>query len=151
PGLFTPKKRLERAMVAAAWAGRAEADIVLLIVDAAQKRIDSDTYNIISRLKDMPGKQACALVLNKIDGLKADRLLPLSADLNARLDFAATFMISALRGDGTGDLLDWLAARLPEGPFLYPADHINDMPSRLLAAEITREKLFRRLHDELPY
>lgn len=149
PGLFAPKKRLERAMVAAAQAAHREADMTLLIVDAAQKKPGRDTYAILDRLR--AEARPCALVLNKIDGLKAEKLLPLAADLNGRFDFIATFMISALRGDGTEDMLDWLAARLPEGPYLYPEDQINDMPSRLLAAEITREKLFRRLHDELPY
>jgi GTPase len=151
PGLFTPKKRLERAMVAAAWSGREDADMAVLIVDVANKRIDRDTYNIIDRLKELEGKHTCVLALNKIDGLKVDKLLPLARDLNERFDFAATFMISALRGDGTQDMLDWLGKRLPEGPYLYPEDQINDMPSRLLAAEITREKLFRRLFDEIPY
>jgi len=132
PGLFTPRKRLERAMVAAAWAGRDEADMALLLVDASG-RIGAETRDIISRLKGLNDKQICA------------------AALNALYPFDATFMISALRGDGANDLLDWLAGRLPAGPFLYPEDQMSDMPARQLAAEITREKLFRRMHDELPY
>ena len=150
PGLFQPKQRLQRAMVAAAWSGRDDADLALLVVDAQAKKIDDDTLHIVRRLKEDGGKPV-ALALNKIDGLKADILLPLSQKLNENADFAATFMISALRGDGVTDLLDWLAARMPDGPWLYPEDQINDMPGRLLAAEITREKLFRRLHDELPH
>lgn len=151
PGLFTPKKRLERAMVAAAWNGRAEADLSVLIVDAAAGKIDRDTDNILNQFKELPDKRPIVLALNKIDGLKAEKLLPLTKKLNERYDFAATFMISALRGDGTQDLLNWLGKRLPESPFLYPEDQMSDMPQRQLAAEITREKLFKRLHDELPY
>ena len=151
PGLFKPKKRLERAMVAAAWTGRSEADMSVLIVDASTGKLDQDSDNIVNQINQLPDKRPIVLALNKIDGIKAEKLLPFTAKLNARYDFAATFMISALKGFGTGDLLNWLGARLPESPFLYPEDEMSDMPARQLAAEITREKLFKRLHDELPY
>lgn len=154
PGIFTPKKRLERAMVSAAWEGGAEADMIMLVVDAAQsaKTVQSKTGEIIAALKERKSSsQPCLLVLNKIDQIKRETLLALSAALNEEMDFAATFMVSALEGSGTEGLLDWLAAHLPESPFLFPEDQMSDMPLRLLAAEITREKLFHRLHQELPY
>lgn len=154
PGIFTPEKRLERAMVSAAWEGGEEADVIMLVVDAAQspKTVKHKTGEIITALKQRqkPGRTVL-LVLNKIDQMKRDELLALSAALNEEMDFAATFMVSALNGNGTKDMLKWLEGVLPESPYLFPEDEISDMPLRLLAAEITREKLFHRLHQELPY
>ena len=149
PGIFEPKRRLERAMVATAWAAIQDADVVVLLYDAARKRRDADTDLIIAGLKAR-GLTA-VLVLNKIDVIKRDTLLALAGDFDAEGIFAQIFMISALTGDGLGDLRDHLAARMPEGPWLYPEDQLSDLPLRLLAAEVTREKLFLQLHQELPY
>jgi len=151
PGIFTPKERLERAMVAAAWEGQGEADIVVLIIDAGRRRVSDELRSLIEKLSAARGKQRCVLVLNKIDTVKKEDLFKLTIALNELMSFDATFMISALKEDGTADLLGWLAAAMPEGPFHYPEDQVSDMPMRLLAAEITREKLFHRLHQELPY
>lgn len=151
PGIFSPKKRLEKAMVAAAWQGRDEADIVMVMVDASRKKIDADTRAIIERLAEVRGDMPCVLLLNKFDQARKDVLLKMAAELNAMLDFTATFMISALKQDGTDDVLSWLAKNVPAGVWHYPEDQISDMPSRLLAAEVTREKLFRALYQELPY
>ena len=151
PGIFSPKKRLERAMVAAAWEGEADADMSVFIIDATRRQPDDENAAIIAQLKDRGAGKNLILVLNKIDDMDRDRLMALSAKLNAALDFTATFMISALKRDGTDDLLQWLAARMPEGPYLFAEDQVSDMPMRLLAAEITREKLFHNLHQELPY
>lgn len=151
PGIFAPQKRLEKAMVAAAWQGRDEADIVLLMVDASRKKIDPDTRAIVERLAQIKGDMPCVLVLNKFDQAKKETLLQMAAELNDKLDFAATFMISALQKDGTDDVMKWLVKNAPAGIWHYPEDQINDMPERLLAAEITREKLFRALYQELPY
>jgi GTP-binding protein Era len=155
PGIFAPKRRLDRAMVNAAWGGAADADAILLIVDAPELSANpgglagGDTERIVEGLKDA-GKKV-ALLLNKIDGMRRDTLLPLADRLNKSGRFDRVFMISALKGDGLDEVLDYCAALMPEGPFLYPADQAADIPSRLLAAEITREKLYLRLHDELPY
>jgi len=155
PGIFKPRRRLDRAMVNAAWAGAGDADAVVLLVDAAELtenpkgRGADDTHAIIKVLNE--GKQKAALALNKIDGMKRTDLLPLVQAFNAEGVFEEIFLISALKGDGVADLLAWVAKRMPEGPFLYPADQAADIPSRLLAAEITREKIYLRLHDELPY
>jgi GTP-binding protein Era len=149
PGIFAPKKRLERAMVAAAWQGATDADMVVQLVDAARKSIDADTRNIIARLKGS-GRQA-VLALNKIDLIKRDKLLALAAELNAEGIFTDTFMISAETGSGVDDLRRFLAARMPEGPWHFPADQLSDIPMRLLAAELVREKLFLQLYQELPY
>ncbi len=149
PGIFTPRRRLERAMVAAAWAGAQDADAIVLLYDAARQGIDEDTRRIIAGLKDT-GRTAI-LALNKIDRIPRERLLELAAAFEAEGVFAKTYMISALTGDGVDDLLDDLAALMPPGPWLYPEDQLSDLPMRLLAAEITREQLFLRLHDELPY
>ncbi len=155
PGIFAPRRRLDRAMVKAAWGGAADADVVLLTVDseelAAQRHglSGKDTDRIIEGLKG--AGRSCVLVLNKVDAVKRDALLPLVESLNAAGIFDRVFMISALNGDGVDDLMAYCAARLPEGPWLYPPDQAADIPSRLLAAEITREKLYLRLHDELPY
>ena len=153
PGIFKPRRRLDRAMVNAAWAGAGDADAVVLIADAADLAAHPegpaarDTHAIIEGLKD----RKAALVLNKIDGMKRADLLPLAEKLNAEGAFEQVFMISALNGDGVEDLASWVAGKMPEGPWLYPEDQAADIPSRLLAAEITREKLYLRLHDELPY
>ena len=151
PGIFAPKERLEKAMVAAAWQGRDEADIVMLIVDASRKKIDPDTRAIVERLSQVKGDVPCILLLNKFDQAKKDVLIKMAAELNEKIDFDATFMISALHADGTQDVMNWLVKHSPEGIWHYPEDQINDMPERLLAAEITREKLFRALYQELPY
>jgi GTP-binding protein Era len=149
PGIFTPKRRLERAMVRAAWQGVHDADQLVVLVDAARKGADPDTAAILAELK--ASGRAAILVLTKIDLILRDRLLGLAEALNRDGLFTDTFMISALTGDGLGDLRRTLAARMPKGPWLFPEDQLSDMPMRLLAAEITREKLFLQLHEELPY
>ncbi len=148
PGIFTPRRRLDRAMVAAAWGGAADADAILLLVDAA-RGIDADTRGILKRLKG-DGRKA-VLALNKIDLVKKDNLLSLAAALDDEGLFDRIFMISALSGDGVSDLVGDLAGRMPEGPWHFPEDQISDMPLRLMAAEITREKLYLQLRQELPY
>ena len=148
PGLFAPKRRLDRAMVAAAWAGAHDADLVALIVDA-KRGVDDETTEILDRLSQLGAPKVA--ILNKIDLLEKPPLLALAAALNAATRFEATFMVSARTGDGVGDVRAWLAARVPEGPWHYPADQLSDAPLRQLAAEITREKLYDRLHQELPY
>jgi len=149
PGIFTPKRRLERAMVAAAWSGAQDADEVVLLHDAARRGIDSDTRLIVDGLKAR-GRQA-VLALNKIDLVPRDSLLDIATRFEAEGVFSKVFMVSATTGDGVADLRRHLAAGLPEGPWLYPADQLSDLPERLLAAEVTREKLFLNLHQELPY
>ena len=148
PGIFAPKRRLDRAMVGAAWSGAADGDVVVLLVDVA-KGLDAEVAAILARLGN--SGTARILALNKIDRARKDELLALTAKLNAALKFDATFMISALTGDGVADLRRELAGRMPEGPWHYPEDDITDAPLRLLASEITREKIYDRLHDELPY
>ncbi|WOJ89102.1 GTPase Era [Methylocapsa polymorpha] len=148
PGIFAPKRRLDRAMVSSAWGGAGDADAVALLVDA-RKGVDEEVEAILARLGQVGA--AKILVLNKIDTVEPPRLLELAAKLNAELPFAETFMISALRGHGVLKLKQQLAALMPPGPWLYPEDQISDAPLRSLAAEITREKIFERLHDELPY
>ena len=149
PGLFAPRRRLDKAMVDAAWGGAKDADLVVLVVDAA-KGIDEEVERILARLKD--AKSPLLAVLNKVDRVNnKETLLGLAGDLQAQAPFEAVYMISALSGDGVADLKRDLAARMPEGPWHYPADDLSDAPLRLLAAEITREKIFNRLHDELPY
>jgi GTP-binding protein Era len=156
PGIFRPRRRLDRAMVTSAWSGAEEADAVLLIVDAADLTANAnspgarDTLAILEGLKQDKGKKR-ALVLNKIDGMKRTDLLPLVERFHAEGVFEDVFLISALKGEGVADVLAWVAARMPEGPWLYPEDQAADIPSRLLAAEVTREKIYLRLHDELPY
>ncbi|TCP60040.1 GTP-binding protein Era [Rhodovulum bhavnagarense] len=151
PGLFRPRRRLDRAMVAAAWGGAADADVIVLLVEAHRGRTGGvDT--ILEALRDrVTDNQRVALAINKIDRVKAEALLALSADLNAAYPFERTFMISAEKGHGVDDLREWLAGALPEGPWLYPEDQIADLPLRMIAAEVTREKLTLRLHQELPY
>jgi GTP-binding protein Era len=148
PGIFQPRRRLDRAMVDAAWGGAGEADIVLLVVDAA-KGVDEDVERVLTKLAGSTLPRL--LVLNKIDRVKKERLLEVAADLNARVEFGETFMISALDGDGVGDLKSHLARTVEPGPWHYPEDEITDAPLRVMAAEITREKIYDRLHDELPY
>ncbi len=148
PGIFQPRRRLDRAMVAAAWSGAEDADAVLLLVDAA-KGLDDNTRAIVERLKSA-GRPAI-LVLNKVDLAKKPALLRFASELNAGGTFTDTFMVSALTGDGVADLVAHLAGRMAEGPWHFPEDQISDMPQRLLAAEITREQLYRQLHEELPY
>jgi GTP-binding protein Era len=149
PGVFAPKKRLETAMVEAAWGGARDADIVVLVVDAA-RGLDEEVEGIVTKLEGV--KLPRLLALNKIDRLQSrEKLLKLAADLNQKLPFDGVFMISATDGDGVEDLKHALAARVPAGPWHYPADDLTDAPLRLLAAEITREKIFHRLHDEVPY
>lgn len=148
PGIFRPRRRLDRAMVEAAWHEALEADVVLLLVDA-QKGVDEQVDSIIERLAGI--KQPLLLVLNKIDRVRKDRLLEMTAQLIARVNFDRVFMISALTGDGVADLRDYLAEAMPPGPWLYPEDQLADAPLRVWAAEVTREKVFLRLHDELPY
>lgn len=149
PGIFrVAKRRLDRAMVAAAWQGADDADLVALVVDAAHG-VGPETEAIVERLEKQRAPRF--LILNKIDLVPREKLLGLSAALNARLPFERTFMVSALTQDGVKDVLASLATALPEGPFLYPEDQAADLPVRLLAAEVTREQVFRQLHQELPY
>ena len=148
PGIFSPRRRLDRAMVGTAWGSTQDADLVALLVDA-KKGITEDEDAILRTLADIrPSK---VLVLNKVDLIDKRALLVLTQKLNERATFAATFMVSALSGDGVGDLKTWFAGHVPPGPWLYPEDQISDAPLRQLAAEITREKLYLRLHQELPY
>jgi GTP-binding protein Era len=148
PGIFSPRRRLDRAMVGSAWASTQDADLVALLIDA-KKGIKDDEEAILAKLGEI--RPAKALVLNKVDLVDKRALLTLTQQLNERAAFAATFMISALTGDGVADLKSWFAAHVPLGPWLYPEDQISDAPLRQLAAEITREKLYLRLHQELPY
>jgi GTP-binding protein Era len=150
PGIFAPKRRLDKAMVASAWAGAADADQVLVLVDAA-KGMDEDVERLFERLAGAPVKKPI-LVLNKVDRVDdKGRLLALVQDLSSRIAFEKVFMIAALNGDGVGELKRHLADRAPEGEWLYPEDELSDIPVRQLAAEVTREKIYDNLHDELPY
>ncbi len=149
PGIFEAKRRLERSMVSAAWAGAQDADAIVLLFDAQRSRVDSDTRLIMKGLKDR-GLTAL-LALNKIDQIPRPRLLELAGLFAAEGLFTATYMISALTGDGLDTLMADLAGAMPEGPWLYPEDQLSDLPLRLMAAEVTREKLFLSLHQELPY
>ncbi len=148
PGIFKPRRRLDTAMVATAWGGAKDADIVLVLIDA-ERGIKGDADAILERLKDV--RQPMVLVLNKVDRVRPEALLLLAKTANERVPFRNTFMVSALTGSGCKDLLDYLAEALPAGPWYYPEDQISDLPMRQLAAEITREKLYLRLHQELPY
>jgi GTP-binding protein Era len=148
PGIFEPRRRLDRAMVAAAWTGAADADVIVLLVDAS-RGVDADTRRILTGLKSS-GRRA-VLALNKIDLVRPEMLLKLAQTLDAEGVFDAVFMISSLNASGVLDLSASLAARLPAGPWLFPEDQLSDMPQRLLAAEVTREQVFLQLHDELPY
>ncbi len=148
PGIFKPKRRLDRAMVDTAWGGARDADIVALLIDA-QKGIDEEAGALLAKLAEV--RLPKILLLNKIDTVKRESLLALAEAANKAVAFERTFMISALNGDGIEDLKAWLADAVPPGPFHYPEDEVSDVPLRQLAAEITREKLFERLHQELPY
>ncbi|WP_419737760.1 GTPase Era [Ruegeria sp.] len=150
PGLFKPRRRLDRAMVAAAWGGAADADVVVLMIEA-HRGITEGVERILEGLEEIGQGRTIALTINKIDKVPSEKLLALTSDLNARYPFAETFMISAEKGHGVDDLRKWLAGELPEGPWLYPEDQIADLPLRMIAAEMTREKLTLRLHQELPY
>lgn len=150
PGLFQPRRRLDRAMVAAAWGGAADADVVVLLVEA-NRGVTEGVERILEGLSEIAKGRKVALAINKIDRVEAPVLLGLSKDLNDRFQFAETFMISAERGHGVTALREWLAGEVPQGPWLYPEDQIADLPMRMIAAEMTREKLTLRLHQELPY
>jgi GTP-binding protein Era len=151
PGLFRPRRRLDRAMVAAAWGGASDADVVVLLIEAHRGRTEGVDATLAALDANVAPGRPVALAINKIDRVKAESLLALSAEMNAARDFAATFMISAEKGYGVDDLGRWLAEKVPAGPWLYPEDQIADVPLRQIAAEITREKLTLRLHQELPY
>jgi GTP-binding protein Era len=148
PGIFAPKRRLDRAMVSAALSSAADADIAALLIDA-KKGLDDEARAIIDRLEKVPHQKI--LVLNKIDLVPRERLLGLAQETNGLLAFERTFMVAAKNGDGVADVLEFFTTHLPQGPWHYPADEITDLPLRLMAAEITREKLYLRLHEELPY
>lgn len=148
PGIFRPKRRLDRAMVTTAWGGAHDADLVAVIIDA-KKGIDEEAEAILTKLTEV--RHPKILILNKIDLVKRDSLLALTQDANNRVPFDRTFMVSAQTGSGVDDVTEWFASHVPPGPWLYPEDQISDLPMRGLAAEITREKLFLRVHDELPY
>lgn len=150
PGLFKPRRRLDRAMVAAAWGGAADADVVVLMIEA-HRGISEGVKAILETLSERAGKSPVALAINKIDKVKSEGLLALTKEMNDAYPFAETFMISAERGHGCDALRDWLVTQIPEGPYLYPEDQIADLPMRMIAAEMTREKLTLRLHQELPY
>jgi GTPase len=148
PGIFEPRRRLDEAMVGAAWSGAGDADVVLLVVDS-RAGITDDVERILTKLGE--GRLRTVLVLNKIDLVRREALLDLAAKLNAKFSFLETFMVTAATGDGVGRLKQQLARMMPEGPWLYPEDQIADVPMRLVASEITREKIYERLHQELPY
>ena len=149
PGIFVPRRRLDRAMVNAAWQGADDSDLVVLVHDVARSRIDDDTARILESLAK--NQISAVLVLNKIDLVSRERLLERADELSQRADFSRVFMLSAEKGKGTDDFLAWLAQQMPEGTYLFDPDDLSDMPMRLLAAEILREKLFLNLHEELPY
>lgn len=148
PGIFKPKRRLDRAMVTSAWGGAGDADAVCLLIDA-RKGVDEEAEAILAKLPEI--RQPKILILNKIDLIERTRLLALASMINERVAFDHTFMISALKGHGVEDLKGVLAGMMPAGPWLYPEDQISEAPLRVLAAEITREKIYDRLHQELPY
>jgi len=148
PGIFRPRRRLDRAMVTSAWGGAKDADLVALLVDV-KRGIDDELEAILTSLAGSRHRKV--VILNKIDLVKRDTLLALAAELNEKVGFERTFMVSALTGSGVADITEYFAAAVPPGPWLYPEDQISDLPMRQLAAEITREKLMLRLHDEIPY
>jgi GTP-binding protein Era len=148
PGIFAPRRRLDRAMVTTAWGGAHDADLVAVLIDA-KKGLDDDAESILQKLSEV--RQPKILILNKVDLVEKAKLLELAQSLNARGKFETTFMISALKNDGVADVREWLASHVPEGPWHYPEDEVSDAPLRQLAAEITREKLYLKLHQELPY
>ena len=148
PGIFAPRRRLDRAMVAAAWSGAGDADLVALVVDAT-RGMDEETVLIANRLGSAKAKKL--LIINKIDLVKRELLLALVAEANALTPFERTFMVSASKGDGVADVRDYIAGAVAAGPWLFPADELSDLSDRVMAAEVTREKMFLKLHDELPY
>ncbi len=148
PGIFAPRRRLDRAMVTSAWGGAHDADVVFFLVDA-ERGLEGDAQRILEGLREVTRPKV--LILNKIDRVPRETLLGLAASVSETVPFERTFMISALKGSGCQDILDYLAETLPQGPWYYPEDQISDLPIRQLAAEITREKLYARLHQELPY
>lgn len=148
PGIFAPRRRLDRAMVESAWTGAGDADLVALIVDV-ERGVTAEVEALLKGLENI--RHPRVLVLNKIDLIPHEKLLGLAADLNARLTFETTFMLSALKGSGVRDFLDWTAAHIPEGPWHFPEDQLTDLTLALTAAEVTREKLFLRIHEEIPY
>jgi len=150
PGLFKPRRRLDRAMVAAAWGGAADSDVVVLMIEAHRGCTEGVT-RILETLHERAGDAPVALAINKIDKVKSEALLALTKEMNDAFPFAETFMISAEKGHGCSALRDWLAEQVPDGPHLYPEDQIADLPMRMIASEMTREKLTLRLHQELPY
>jgi GTP-binding protein Era len=149
PGIFTPKRRLDRAMVQAAWQGAEDGDVLMLLHDCARRSIDDDTHNILTKLV-ASGRHA-SLILNKIDLAPQERLLERAKEMSKIYDFERIFMVSAETGNGIDDLKQWLAKKMPKSPYLFDPDDLSDMPLRLLAAETMREKLFLNLHQELPY
>ena len=148
PGIFAPRRKLDEAMVSTAWGSARDADISVFMLDA-ERGVTQDIEDILGNLEKASGP--VLLLLNKIDQVKRDQLLEMTAKLNELFPFKRTFMVSALNGDGCRELMDYLAANLPMGPFMYPEDQISDLPMRMLASEVTREKLYLRLHQELPY
>jgi GTP-binding protein Era len=150
PGIFKPTRRLDRAMVAAAWGGAADADVVVLLIEA-HRGMTKGVEAILEALSERTDARNIALAINKIDRVPVDVLLELTSKMNTRFNFTKTFLISAEKGHGVGDLREWLAAEVPSGPWLYPEDQIADLPMRMIAAEMTREKLTLQLHQELPY
>ena len=149
PGIFEPKRRLDRAMVEAAWSSSSDADVTLFLYDSQKSKVDDETNKILDELGQSTQKKI--LVLNKVDLVDSKTLLPLIKKFEAICSFDATFIISALTGEGSKEVISYLAENVPKGPWLYPEDDITDLPARLLAAEITREQIFMRLHQELPY
>ena len=149
PGIFEPKRKLDRAMVGAAWLGADDADLIIFLYDVTRREVDSDTSRILSGLKE--NNKEAILVLNKIDLVKSELLLPITKRFQEENIFSDTFMISAENGSGCERLLEYLSVRIPDSPWLYPEDEVSDLPQRLLAAEITREQVLLKLHQELPY
>ena len=149
PGIFEPKRKLDRAMVDAAWLGADDADLIIFLYDVTRREVDSDTSRILSGLKE--NNKEAILVLNKIDLVKSELLLPIIKRFQAENIFSDTFMVSAENGSGCEKLLEYLSVRIPDSPWLYPEDEVSDLPQRLLAAEITREQVLLKLHQELPY
>ena len=151
PGIFRTKRRLDRAMVKAAWGGASDADVIVLLIEA-HRGLTEGAQSIVDRMRnELPQDRPVALAINKIDRVKAEVLLKLAEKMNEAFPFVKTFMISAEKGYGVQDLREWLAGQVPKGPWFYPEDQIADVPMRMIAAEITREKLTLRLHEELPY
>lgn len=151
PGLFVPETRLDRAMVGAAWGGASDGDLVAYLFDVTKKSINGNDRKVLERLKEMAAERPVILILNKVDAIQKVKLLKLATDMNELCPFAATFMISAMTGDGVKDVMAYFIKHLPQGDWIFEDDQITDMPSRLLAAEITREQIFLQLHEELPY